>query len=314
MSAAEEFHHLPSMHQTGYLHPGYAQAFSEFAVPTALPRSGAWFLKRAIPGSGDFDGIGCYPYLACQDWSALASDLAAIESDLVSIAAAPDPFGDYTRPDLERAFPDFMIHFKDHYVADLSRSHDTIVSRHHRRSVEKALRSVDVECCAEPLQFLDDVERLFEHTVHKFKITGIRAYSRDSLARQLALPGCFASLARHKGKVVAAHIQMAHGQTVYAHLACTGRDADGLGAAYALYDAEIRYFADKARWLDWGGEPGAAAATGALGSFKRGWSTDIRPAYFCGRILDRDRYDRVVRDRGIQSQRYFPAYREGEFR
>ncbi len=111
---------------TGYLHPGYAQALSEFGTPTELPRSGAWFLKRAIPGQTDFDGMGCYPYLACQDWSALAADLEALGSELVSFAATPDPFGQYTSADLQRAFPDVVIHFKDHYVADLGQPLDKI--------------------------------------------------------------------------------------------------------------------------------------------------------------------------------------------
>ncbi len=138
---------------TGYLHPGYAQALSEFGTPTELPRSGAWFLKRAIPGQTDFDGMGCYPYLACQDWSALAADLEALGSELVSFAATPDPFGQYTSADLQRAFPDVVIHFKDHYVADLGQPLDKIISKHHRRLAEKALHKIEVECSPEPLNF-----------------------------------------------------------------------------------------------------------------------------------------------------------------
>ena len=298
---------------TGYLHPGYAQALSEFGTPTELPRSGGWFLKRAIPGSTDFDGMCCYPYLACQDWSALASDLEALESELVSFAATPEPFGEYTIGDLRRAFPDIVTHFKDHYVADLSQPRDKIVSKHHSRFAEKALRNIEVECCSEPLRFFDDFMRLFELVIQKFHIKGIRAYSRESIARQLALPGAYISLARYNGEAIAAHMQLADGETAYGHLAGATQEANALGASYALYYAEIQYFADKVRWLDWGAEAAIVGSEGSLGRFKRGWSTGMRPAYFCGRILDHDRYDRIVRDRGIPPTNYLPAYREGEF-
>jgi hypothetical protein len=80
----------------GYLHPGYAQALHEFGTPTALPRSGGWFLQRPIPGFALSDGMGCYPFLSCQDWSMLASDLESRRQELVSFAATPDPFGRYT--------------------------------------------------------------------------------------------------------------------------------------------------------------------------------------------------------------------------
>src|SRR5271166_4961021 len=80
---------------SGYLHPGYAQSLSEFGTPTELKQSGAWFLRRPIPGSAYIDGMCCYPYLTCQDWSMLAPDLEAHRNDLVSFVATPDPFGSY---------------------------------------------------------------------------------------------------------------------------------------------------------------------------------------------------------------------------
>ena len=297
----------------GYLHPGYAQTLSEFGTPVGLPRSGAWFLKRAIPGSGDLDGIGCYPYLACGDWSALASDLEALGDELVTFAAAPDPFGEYTAALLDRAFPDLVVHFKDHYVADLSRPLEEIVSKHHRRIVEKASRGVQVECRSEPLGFLDDFLELYDATLQRFGAKGIRTYSRLSIAKQFALPGCFVSLARHDGIPIAAHVQFLCDGVVYAHFGCASPRANTLGADYALYDAEIRYFHDKALWIDWGGHAGITRAENGLDNFKQGWSTGTLPAYFCGRILDRERYGRLARERGVEGTSYFPAYREGEF-
>jgi hypothetical protein len=297
---------------SGYLHPGYAHALSQFGTPTELPQSGSWFLQRPIPGTADADGMGCYPYLTCQDWSMLAADLEARRHDLVSFAATPDPFGCHTLADLQRAFPDHVVHFKEHCVADLSRPRDEFVSRHHRREAERALRRLDVECHPQPLKFLDEWVSLFDLTIAKFRIRGIRAYSRDSFARQLALPGTFMSLARYEGNIVAAHIHLVHGDVAYAHVAAANEVAYKTGAAHALYYADIQYFADKVRWIDWGGEAGLAK-DGRLSSFKRGWSTGARPVYFCGRIFNRKRYDEITRVQGIRSTSYFPAYREGEF-
>jgi hypothetical protein len=296
---------------TGYLHPGYAQALLEFGTPTEMRHSGAWFLQRRIPGCAWSDGTGCYPYLACQDWSMLASDLDHRRHELVSFAATPDPFGAFTLADLQRAFPDHLQHFKEHHIADLHRPLQDIVSTHHRRQAEKALRQVDVECTAQPLQSLDEWTRLFDMAAAKFHITGMRAFSRAAFARHLALPGVFMSLARHQGEVIAAHIQMVHGDAAYAHLAAQNDTAYKLGAAFALYHAEVQYFADKVRWIDWGGEVGLAK-DGRLSSFKRGWSTETRPVYFGGRIFDRERYDAMARARQIGATGYFPAYREGE--
>lgn len=297
---------------TGYMHPRYARSLSEFGVPTELKQSGAWFLRRRIPGSAYSDGMSCYPYLACQDWSMLASDLEQQCQDLVSFVATPDPFGGYTLADLERAFPARVLHFKDHHVADLLTPRHEIVSRRHRKEAERALRQLDVECHQQPLQFLDDWMRLFELAVKKFRMTGVRAFSRESFAQQLALPGSFMTLARWRDEAVAAHVWMVHGHAAYAHTAAATDFARQMGASAALYYAELEYFADKVRWIDWGGESGLAK-DGGLSSFKRGWSTEIRPVYFCSRIFNPERYDELAKARDVSPTSYIPAYRAGEF-
>jgi hypothetical protein len=56
-----------------------------------------------------------------------------------------------------------------------------------------------------------------------------------------------------------------------------------------------------------------SSADDGLSRFKRGWSTAVRTAYLCGCIFDREKYDRLVRARGVATTTYFPAYRQGEF-
>jgi hypothetical protein len=298
---------------SGYLNAGYAWALREFGEPVELPACGAYLLRRAIPGTDRFDAMGLYPYLACADWSVLPRDLASLEGELVSFAATPDPFGSYTRDDLERAFPDHLVRFKDHFVADLSRPLDEIVSKHHRKESEKALRVVDVEFSETPVEHLDDWMALFAEAVRRFRLTGIRAFSRRSFEEQLSLPGVVMSLASAGGNVVAAHIQIHDGHVGYAHLAAALPEARALGATYALYFREIEHYAGRLAWLDWGGGAGVEDHRSGLTRFKRGWSTDTRPVYFGGRILDPEGY-RVLRATMLEDPgTYFPAYRAGEF-
>ena len=208
--------------------------------------------------------------------------------------------------------PDHLVHFKEHHIADLHRPFDEIVSKSRRRKAERALRKVDVEWAAHPLRLLDEWIGLFELMVEKFRITGIRAFSREAFTRHLALPGVFMSLARYEGAVIAADTYMVHGEVAYAHLAGANDIAYKVGARSALYYSAVQYFADKARWIDWGGDAGLAN-DGRLTSFKSGWSTGTRPVYFCGRIFDRERYDEIARVKQVGPTGYFPAYREGEY-
>lgn len=300
------------MSACGYLNPGYASALGAFGEPVELEASRGWLLQRSIPSTDRIDAMGCYPYLACEDWSALASDLAALRRPLVSVAAAVDPFGTYTKADLERAFPDCVVHFKDHCIADLSRPVDEIVAKRHLRLAQRALRELEVECTAEPARYAGEFVTLFAQTAARFGVSGIRAFSPQAIAAHLALPGCHMSIARYRRTPVAAHVQFLCGGTVYAHASGATDAANALGASYALYYTELLYFSGKAARVDWGGEAGSAPRGAGLSSFKRGWSTGTQPAYFCGRVVDRAAYDRITAARGTQAAAYFPAYRAGE--
>jgi len=55
-----------------------------------------------------------------------------------------------------------------------------------------------------------------------------------------------------------------------------------------------------------------ANAEGGLTAFKRGWTSDTRQAYFCGRVFDRPAYQKLSAGRP-DAGGYFPAYRSGEF-
>jgi hypothetical protein len=298
--------------KTGYAHPGYAASLREFGEPLLLRRSGGWLLKCAIPGSGLHDAIAPYPYLICDDWSALAADLEELGDALVCISAVPDPFGSFTPMDLASAFPDTLIQFKDHFVADLELPFDSIVSSGYRASIRRAARKLHVEHMRNPRDGLETWNAIFPEAIQRFGIRGIRAFSPLSFAQQLALPGADLYLVRREADVVAAAITMQHGEVVHAHVMAMSEEGRRAGAAYLLYSIVLERLAGRgvARWVDWGGVAGTSGAASGLSEFKKGWSTKTVPCWFGGRILDRQSYSRLVAS--IGGEGYFPAYRVAE--
>jgi hypothetical protein len=299
---------------TGYLSPDYAVSLAEFGNPRELPKCGGWILERQIPGFPYRDAMGCYPLFLCQDWRQLHTDLEGIGNNLVSLSLVTDPFGEYDARNLRRCFRDVVIPFKEHFVVDLRRPINDIVSRHHRKYVRRALRKVYVEKCEEPVQYLREWVALYNNLIERHDIKSIRAFSKTAFARQLSIPGMVMLRAIHHDVTVGAITWFKIGEVAYGHLAGVSEVGYKLGAAYALYWATIEYFSDKARWLDLGGGAGINNnGTDGLSFFKRGWSTGTRTAYFCGRIFDHNRYAKITQAKGISSSNYFPAYRLGEY-
>jgi hypothetical protein len=297
----------------GYMHPSYAESLAEFGTPRELPQSGGWILQRQIPGFPYDDAMGCYPLFACRNWSQLYADLEEIGNELVSLALVADPFGEYYVAYLQRCF-DSVLPFKEHFTVDLSCPIDNIVSRHHRYYSRKALRNVHVECC-EPTPFINDWVDLYATLIKRHNITGLRAFSRASFEKQLSVPGMIVFRAEYQGATIGAHLWYVQGQVGYSHLEAVNLTGYKLGAAYALHWSAIEWFSRKLRWLDLGAGAGSNSNKDGdgLSQFKRGWSTNTRPAYFCSRIFDQKRYMEVMEAKNIPATDYFPAYRVGEF-
>jgi hypothetical protein len=299
---------------TGYAHPGYVESLAELGVPRELPRCGGWVLERQIPGFPDHDAMGCYPLFCCQDWSQLDADLKDLGDELVSLALVTDPFGEYSPACLRRCFQGVVIPFKDHFIADLCCPTNDIVSAHHRQYARKALKSLHVEECQNPIQFIDEWVDLYTQLVDRHDIKGIKAFSRRAFAKQLTIPGTAMFRALHDDVIVGMHIWFLQGEVGYGHLGAYSEAGYELGAAYALYRSVIERLSDKVRWLDLGAGAGTRNdGDDGLSRFKRGWSTGTRTAYFCGQVFDRQKYAEIVKAKGVIETDYFPAYRKGEF-
>ena len=306
---------------TGYLHPAYADAMAEFGAPRALVNSGGWVLERQVRAGGPTgaadarDAMGLYPLFACRDWSQLERDLEELGQGLVSLVLVADPFGGFSVPDLERCFPDKLIHFKDHHVVDLRAYTGAGIARHHRRNVQQALRALEVELCPEPGALRTQWVELYGNLVRRHDIRGMAAFSPASLAKQLEVPGLTLFGARHEGEVAGLVLFYEQDEIVYYHLGAYTDAGYAARASYAIFSQAIQYFADRSlRWLDLGAGAGLSGeAEDGLTRFKRGWATGVRPAYLCGRIFDPARYQELARATGNEAAAYFPAYRKGEF-
>jgi hypothetical protein len=305
----------PDAAATGYLHPDYAASLAEFGRPRLLGESGGWILERDA-GEGAADAMGPYPLFACRDWSALHRDLDALGgSGLVSLGLVADPFGGWSEEDLKRCFPDRLIRFKDHFVADLETVRPETLSKHHRYYARKAMRDVEVDVFpGDPADFLDDWTALYATLTERHGLTGIKAFSRDAFAAQLRIPGMVVLRAREGETVVGAHLWYVQGDVAYSHLAALSDRGYQLNGSYALYWFAMEHFRERARWLEIGAGAGTdTSADDGLTRFKRGWASGTRPVWFCGRIFDRERYAALAEARGLSDARYFPAYRAGEF-
>ncbi|MEJ2079897.1 MAG: GNAT family N-acetyltransferase [Acidobacteriota bacterium] len=231
----------------------------------------------------------------------------------MSLSLVTDPFANFDPEWLRRHF-DVFAAFKEHFVADLTQPIEGFVSKSHRSAVRRALQKVDVEWCAEPATYLDVWVELFGHLMRRHNISGVRAFSREGFARQLRTPGLVMFKALFQGEIVGLDLWYVHGDVAYGHLVAMSPEGYRLRASYALKWYLLHYFAEKVHWLDFGGGAGTeAAGNDGLSRFKEGWSTGTRTVYFCGRILNRERYCELAEAKGDVGGRYFPVYREGEF-
>ena len=260
--------------------------------------------------------MGAYPLFVCDDWSRLSEDFDAQQGRLVSIALVTDPFAPVDPVTLGERF-ERVSRFKEHFIVDLSAP--SAISSHHRYYAKRGLKQVRVT----RQDNLDDaaVDRwveLYANLVRRHALRGIKAFSRESFALQLRVPGLVMLEAWHGRQPVGAHLWFVQGDKGYSHLMALNEAGYKLQAAYALYweaiHASAALFGSQVRWLTLGAGAGVGSAgTNGLTWFKQGWSSQTRPVHLCGKVLDPENYLALCTARGTTEASYFPAYRSGEF-
>lgn len=293
----------------GYADPAYVAALSEFGTPVHLPRSRGYLLERPIEGTGARDLLGAYPLFSCQNWSELDADLVDVRG-AVSVVLVADPLDGVHIDRLGELFSDHVVLFKRHWVRDLTMP--SPLPSHHRRHLRRAARAVDVDISYGALGYLDDWIGLYAGLVARHRLTGIRAFSRESFRQQLTVPGMVAVRAERDGATAAMTLWLVSGENGYYHLGASSKAGREVSASYALFAAAVDHLHDRGvRYVDFGGVAGSAPTEGGLSRFKRGWATHELPAYLCGRILDQPAYASL--SAAVRHPRgWFPAYREAD--
>jgi len=296
----------------GYLHPLYAESFSEFGTPLYLPESKGWLIKRQIPDTPHFDAMGCYPLFLCKNWNNLRKDIDNLEGELVSIALVIDPFASIKTGELSDVFP-ICNKFKDHYITDLTLPLGSSVHKKTRHHARRALQDISIEHCEDPGKYLVEWISLYDCLIERHTITGIRAFSKHSFEQLFRTPGLEMFIARLGKKIVGAELFIVIGDVVYAHLAAYNKLGYEYNASYALSWIALHYYSKKFHLLDQGSGTGLQQQEDGLTKYKKRWTTETLPTYFCGRVLHNEIYEDLTKHLGSTGVDYFPAYRYGEF-
>jgi Acetyltransferase (GNAT) domain len=298
---------------TGYRSAEYAAALPHLGRPLYLPRCDSWLLEREIAESGCQDLVGCYPLFRCSRWNELDRDLCELPAGNVAVSMVVDPYGD-PPSDLSATFPDVCRPFKQHFGVDFTRDWRGSISRHHRRNIRAAAAAVEVERSEDPGDWLDTWVDLYGHLASRHEISGAARFSRESFARQLRAPSLVAFRAVCGSETVAMSLWYRDGEVAYYHLGASDPRGYELAATFAIFDVALGHFAATgARWAQLGGAAGWQATTReGLARFKSGWANEQRTAWFCGRVLDRLSYQRLLARYKRSEREFFPSYRQPE--
>jgi hypothetical protein len=295
----------------GYRSHLYVDSLAEFGTPLHLPRSDAWVLKRPIPASAEHDAIGCYPLFNCVNWHALGADLDELGANAIAVSLVVDPFAQVDAARLGELFVDVCRPYKQHAVVDFEGDWRNAICQHHRRNIRFAARHVEIERGFEPARWLETWGALYENLVARHQIRGIARFSRNCFHRQFEVPGIVAFRATVRKQTVGMLLWYVANSVAYYHLGAFSDVGYQTRAAFALIDAALNEFAALGvRWALLGGGAGRqVAANDGLTRFKMGWANQSRTAWFCGRVLQRQKYEQLKTAPVVSDHEYFPKYR-----
>lgn len=295
----------------GYAGPAYPLALEPLGRATPLARSGGWCLIRGVAGTPWQDASGPYPFMVCDDWTALPEDILGLEGEAISVVFVTDPLADVPVDRIARACPDLCRRYKDHHVLDLGAGQSPQWSSHHRRNVRHGLRNTTVEIAARPADWVADWIALYDLLIARHAINGPARFSADSFRAQFDVHGLLAARGVVSGETVGMTLWFIMGDRAYYHLGAATPRGYECRAMFAMFATMIDELASRGvRRLCLGAGAGAHAASQGLDRFKSGWANRVVPARICGRILDRAAYAAACRAvGGPGGASFFPAYR-----
>lgn len=298
-----------------YKHAKYADSLREFGTPYYLSLSQGWILKRQIRQSDFYDAVGCYPLFSCHNWTQLHYDLEKLDEQLVSVTLVTDPFGQYDENYLRHTFKDRVVPFKKHYIVDLKRPLEQSVSSHHRYYARRSMKDAVVQRVTNPPALIDAWWQLYRVLIDRHQIKGIQSFSYSSFLKQLAVPGTVAFVSKQADELTGMQIWYVDDCQAYHHLSAYSAQGYNKRVSYALLWTALTFFQEASiTWADLGGGAGLKIQKDdGLTKFKKGWATDFKMSYLCGRVLNSAWYTHLAQQAKAEQTSYFPAYRSGEF-
>ena len=295
------------------MHPLYAESFSDIGEPLYLPRAKGWLIKRPIPNTPLFDAMGPYPLFFCKNWNCLIEDIESIKDQVCTVALVIGPFEDIPKEAFKHHF-DIFRSYKDHYILDTTLPYCEIISKSHKREARKALNKIKIDLQISPNIDLDEWCFLYNTLIQHHHITGIRAFSRNTLKNHITIPNTHYYRALCHGEIIGGNLFYIQNEIAYYHLACSTEKGYKLHANYATLWSAIRDLSTKVHFIEFGG--GAGAKEGildGLSQFKKGWSSLTKKSFFLGKINDHQEYWDLIKMNRISDNNWFPAYRTGDY-
>lgn len=290
-----------------YASLAYARVFEDSAQPLYVEDWKTHLLVRDIPEARGRDAIGCYPIAVFGQDADLAKGVEWLKQQgLVAVGLVPDPFTAPPASELAQVFP-LCVQFKTHCIVDYAK--EVRYSKHHRYEVKRAHERVRVE----QVNLADHVDAwtaLYGDLIDRHQIDGLARLSKDAFQRLLLVDGLTTVAAFVEQRVVSMHLWLTDPvrRAAYSLLAASDREGYALGAAYAVYDASIRLFSDL-EVLSLGAGAGLSSSEDdGLTRFKSGFANAEVQAYFCGVVLDSQRYAALTGNASATAVP-FPTYR-----
>ena len=296
---------------TGYQNKKYAFSLSEIGAPVYLKNSGAWVIERTIPNTNYKDAMGCYPLFACENWAGLAEDIESKRKDWISFSIVTDPFGRFCEQSIKETFTDKCFPFKNHFAINLQTDWQNQLHKNHLRKARKAIKSLDIELVENPFESLDDWDKLYKILVARHNIKGMAKFSGKAFVGMFETPGLYVYKASLDGEIAGMVLFYEMDEVVYYHLGAYSDDGYRHNASFGLFFQAIKDFSALGKkWLNLGSGAGTAEnENDGLTRFKKGWSSETRTTFFCGKILNKAIYTQLANRTGAGPKGFFPAYR-----
>lgn len=293
----------------GYSSHKYCNSLAKFGTPLITPLSELCFLKRKID-STNFDYIGQYPFVCSRSWKDVSHDINQLrETGGASVVFVTDPFSEkYVSQYLSTmtvARP-----FKRHFIVDLQKDWKQRLNGKKRYTIRQSLEVQTVKVLEGKRGQGPDFWQLYQELILRHNIQGIQRLSKEIISDQLDIDGAVWVEARVDSRLVGGMIWYIDGDRAYSHLHAQSAEGYRLHTNYALYYSALNHLtALGIETASLGGIAGNKDVNNdGLANFKSLWSSREKYSWLCGEILNREKYDSLVKANGM-SVDYFPGYR-----